>query len=284
MFQLLCIQIYWRWVRCSEFSNRYLGKASTKPSSDLEGERPLQIWSNVLLHKLTVLDILSVANIFSREWRGPSILNYVCLFSAQRNMILLPSNVFWPKLKLRMWESSDLTLGTWVRCLFTCSTASSGADRYSAFHHVGYLGKTKMGLDSHVKVGNWTEPFIKTVESWGTIHPATYNHQLWDEIISAGVPLAVLLQLSICYQWELRVELRCRLLQKPISGDLNITLSPLLLLLWHQTEANWFKSYWFLATSVEEGQHSLPLPWPVKEPIISVTKSAEHMPNFSLPE
>lgn len=40
----------------------YLGKASTKPSSDLEGEVSMfPIWSNALLHELTVLDTLSVA-------------------------------------------------------------------------------------------------------------------------------------------------------------------------------------------------------------------------------
>lgn len=48
----------------------YLGKASTKPSSDLEGEVSMfPIWSNALLHELTVLDTLSVASVFSREER-----------------------------------------------------------------------------------------------------------------------------------------------------------------------------------------------------------------------
>ena len=155
-----------------------------------------QIWSNVLLHELTVLDTLSVAYVFCREWRGPAILNYVCLFNARRNVFLLPSTISWPKLKLRMWESSDLTLGACVRCLLTCSTASSGADRYSALHQAGYPGTTNMSLGTYVKVRNWTELFIKSMEFWGMIHPATYNHHLWDETISAGAPLAVLLQLS----------------------------------------------------------------------------------------
>lgn len=153
-----------------------------------------EIWSHALLHELTVLDTLSVANVFSREWRGPAILNYVCLFNARRNRLLLPLTISWPKLQLKIWESSDLTLGTCLRCLLTCSTAASGADRYSALHHVGYPGTIKMSLGTYVKVHNWIELFIKLMEFWGMIHLATYNHQLWDEKISAGASLPVLPQ------------------------------------------------------------------------------------------
>lgn len=139
-----------------------------------------QIWSSALLHELTVLETLSVAYVFSKGRIGPATLIYVCLLNARRNRLFnfQPSTILWPKLKLSMWEAFD-------SCL-------SYPDRVT----------TKMTLGTHVKVHNWTEPFIQLMEFWGTIHPAIYNHQLWDDTISAEALLAVFLQLFICYQWE----------------------------------------------------------------------------------
>lgn len=133
----------------------------------------------------------------------------------------------------------------------------------------GYPRTTKMTFGTHAKVHNWTEPFTKSMEFWEkkviqSHKPSTlrWDHLSWSSL--SCPPPALLFQLSICYQWEPGLQLRYKLLKKPILSDLSSSLSPFLFPPQHRIQDNCFRSITLLsATCVEAGQHSLPPSWPV---------------------
>lgn len=134
-----------------------------------------QIWSHAVLCEVALSDTFPLANVFSREGRGPAILNRV-----QRNGFLLLSTILRPKLKLRMWASSFRLLDACVKCLLT----RFRDERHSVLDHAGYPRTTKAALGTHAKVHDWTEPFSKWMEFWGKnssshINPSTLR---WDNL------------------------------------------------------------------------------------------------------